>query len=223
MGTENTSAAGANAPAATETTVHTPPAAAAPVPNVGDPEWLPKRIEQAKKNAEADILKAIGVANVDEAKAMAAAVKAKADADKTAETRAAELSAKLDAESKSKDSTLAVVKEHAARMLIGLTPEQKTAVAALAGDDPVKTLQTITALAPTWAAAESAKAAADKATEEAAKAAAKPATTAAPAAAPNGKTPASPDARGTYEQMRTNNPFAAAFYGAQNPDAYRPK
>lgn len=222
MTTETNSAAGVVTPAATDTSAQNTTAAPAANANT-EPTWLPGRIEQAKRSAEAELLKSIGVSNVDEAKALAAAAKARADADKTAETRAAELAAKLDGESKAKDATLAVVKEHAARMLIGLTVEQKAAVAALAGDDPVKTLHTITALAPTWAAAETAKAAADKTADDAAKTAAKPGTTAPGAGAPNGKTPASPDPRASYEQMRSSNPFAAAFFGSQNPDAYRPK
>ena len=95
-------------------------------------------------------------------------------------------------------------------MMAGLTAEQQSAVKTVAGDDPAKQLQTIGVLAPTWAAAAPAGAAPG-------------ATTAPPAGAPNGTTPPPADARGQYESVRAQNPFAAATFGAANPGVYEPR
>lgn len=214
MTVENESAVGANAPAAPDASVQNPVAPAA-VPPIGEPEWLPKRIEQARKNAEAETLKALGVDSLDAAKSAIAAAKAKAESEKGYETRATEATAQAAALAAENARLLDSTKEYAARMMVGLTAEQQTAVKALAGEDPARTLSTISALAPTWANAEAAKAAA-------AASVVKP-TTAPAAGAPNGAAPPAPTHRSTYEAMRITNPFAAAAYGDANPEVYEPK
>lgn len=215
--------AAGNAPAAPQTSAQNPPAASNS-PNVGEPDWLNGRIAQAKNSAAAEaraaLLAEIGASSLDEAKAIAAAAKVKADAEKSAETRAAELKAKLESEQTASAEQLAVVREHAGRMMIGLSAEQQAAVKAIAGDDPVKQLRTIGALTPTWAAKAADTSAASTATSTAVATA--PATTAPPASAPIGAAPpTSPSARAQYESLRSVNPFAAAFYGANNPEAYK--
>jgi hypothetical protein len=185
-----------------------PAAPVAPTPEV-DPQWLPKRLERERAAA----LKAAGFDSPEAARAAADAIKAKADADKSAEQRANEAAALAASEKARADSLLAVTKEHAARMMVGLTPEQKAAVDALAGDDPAKQLQAITTLAPTWA----------KNAPPAPPAPQPGATTAPPAGAPNGNTPPPSDERGQYESARSSNPFAAASFGLSHPKIYDQK
>lgn len=187
--------------------------AAKPASGSEEPHWLKPRLEQAKSA----VLKELGVDDIDSAKKAIADARAKADAEKTAAEKAAEYKAKLDAESAEKARLSSTIAEHAARMMVGLTEAQQTAVKAVAGDDAAAQLKAIGALAPTWAKEEAAKAAATPA------AAAKPATTSPAPSAPSGTTTSSPNARASYQEMRAKNPFAAAAYGLQHPDAYDAK
>lgn len=194
----------------------TPPGAASPTaptvePKVGDPDWLNGRIAKAKQSAESALLKSLGVATADEAKAAIEAAKAKADAEKTAAERAAELKAKLDGESAKTAEQGKIIAEYAARQMVGLTAEQTAAVKAIAGDDPGKQLSTIAALQPTWAKTDASSSTAQSAT------APKTAPDTAPGhTAPNGAATSPPNARAAYEAARKVNPFAAAEYGLRN-------
>src|SRR6185312_4619231 len=171
MSTENNSAAGAT-PAAmpTSTEITNPaavlagnaippaPAAATPAPAATpqaapagqekDPEWLPKRLERERKSQ----LKALGFDSEDQAKAAAQKAKADAEADKTTATKLAEANARAEQEAAKATRALAVANEHAARMMVGLTEAQKSAIQSIAGDDPVAQLDAISKLSPTWAA-----------------------------------------------------------------------
>jgi hypothetical protein len=229
MTIENTPAA---APAAAPTSASaTPVAAPAPAPapaaaspEVADPKWLNERIAKAKASAEAATLKALGVQSVDDAKAKIAAAQ-KAEDDKKTELEKKEERIKALEPSAAEATRL---KEMAARLATGalslLTAEQQAAVKALAGDDAARQLETIEALRPTWGTAAAAAAAAPAAGAAAAgTAAAKPATTAPPAGAPAGTSPAAPHARTVWETTRAQNPFAAAAFGAANPEVYDPK
>jgi hypothetical protein len=221
----------ATAPAQPAPPPATPPsaqAAPAAVDPSAKPPWLDERLERERRATQEKILKDLGVEDVDAAKKAIADAKAKADAEKSAAEKAAEYKTKLDAESRRAAEYEATLKEHAARMLVGLTDEQKAAVSKLAGDDPLKQLQTIQALAPTWAKRE-AEGAAAAAAAAAAKAAANaatvpPHTTAPPATAPSGTQQTSPpNHREVYEALRKTNPFAASQYATEHPEAYRPK
>lgn len=211
------------APAAAPAVV-TPPAAPS-VPNVGEPNWLPERIAQAKKNAadeeRAKVLAELGVSNPDEAKAAIAAAKAAAEANKTAETRAAELKAKFDGASATVASQGAVIAEIAARQMGVLTAEQSKAVKDIAGDDAAAQLRAISALQPTWGKP------ADPAAVVVAPAPAPPAAplnTAPGHTAPNGAGGSPPDQRAVYEQLQKQNPFAAAEHGLRHSgDVYKPR
>ena len=190
----------------------TPPAAVAPAPAEGaaDPAWLKSRLDRERAKGASTALAAAGFANEAEAKAAADAAKAAADSKKTAEQRATELTGQHAAEKARADSLQAIATEHAARMMIGLTPEQQAAVKAVAGEDPARQLQTIGALAPTWST-------------KAAPVVDPKITTAPSGGAPSGTIPAPTDVRGVYEATRAQNPFAAAYYGESNPQAYQPR
>lgn len=205
-------------PDAPQTPVQNPPPAAKteePKAEPKDSAWFNKRIEQAKTSERNALLKELGVANVDEAKAFAKAAKDKAEAEKSATQKADELAKSLEAERAEKATLLASTKEYAARMMVGLTDEQKAAVVALAGEDPAKQVSTIAALSPTWA----------KGDAKAGDGADKPGVTntAPPPGAPNGSTPPPATPRAAYESIRQTNPFAAAVFGHANPDVYQPK
>lgn len=206
-------------PATTGTTTTAAPTQAVPE---SDPQWLTKRLAQERAKGEAAALKAAGFQTPDEAKAAAAAAKTAADASKTAEQRALEAEQRATTLAAENERQKAAVTEYAARMLVGLTAEQQAVVKDLAGDDPAKQVQTITKLAPTWAA-QTAATTTTTPTATAPAAGTRPATTAPAAGAPSGATPAPADARSTYESMRTTNPFAAAQYGDRNPKVYDPK
>ena len=214
------SAAG-QAPAAPSTSAQ-PAATAAPVaaPSAPasneDPHWLKPRLEQAK----ASVLRELGVDDVEAAKKALAEAKAKADAEKTAAEKAAEYKAKFDTEAAEKARLAATVAEHAARMLMGLTAEQQKAVKDIAGDDAAAQLRAIGALQPTWAAQRATQAAEAAA---AAPAAVAPATTSPAPSAPNGAVTSPPDHRAIYVELRRSNPFAAAAYAEQHPEAYAAK
>lgn len=187
--------------------------AATPSPDVepqSPPGWLKARLERERLAG----LKAAGFDSEESAKAAADALKQKAEAEKTADQKAGEYKAKLDAEQAEKAKLEATVAEHAGRMLLGLTPEQQAAVKAIAGDDAGAQLRAIGALQPTWAKARDAEAAAKPAPAPA------PATTSPAPTAPNGTTTSPPDHRAVYAEMRSKNPFAAAQYAQQHPEAY---
>ncbi len=204
----------APAPGAAPSAAITPP-----VPSVGEPNWLPERIAQAKKNAaeeeRAKVLAELGVANPEEAKTAIAAAKAAADAEKSAETRAAELKAKFDGASATVVAQNAIIAEMAGRQMGVLTAEQSTAVKAIAGDDPGAQMKTIAALQPTWA----------KPAPAAPPAGAAPVVDTAPGrAAPSGAGGSPPDQRATYDQLQKQNPFAAAEHGLRHSgDVYKPR
>lgn len=213
-----TPAAGAAPAGAAPLIPAAPPAApAAPAaPPAEDPNWLKPRLERERNAGIKQVLKDAGFESIEDAKAAATAAKAAADANKTATQKATELASQLTSQTARADALSAIATEHAARMMVGLTAEQQAAVKSLAGDDPAKQLATIGALAPTWG-----KAAADAATK-AATAAAATATTAPAGGAPNGTAPPPATARAVYEQQRAENPFAAAAFGAANPQVYTP-
>lgn len=228
---------GAPAPIATPAPAPAPtPVVAAPAPapaptpasSTEDPAWLPGRLERAAAAARTAVLAELGVANADEAKAAVAAAKAAADAKKSAEERAAELLASNNALKTTAEKQAAAAREMSGRMLMALSAEQREAITAFAGDDPIRQFEAIKHFGPTWAAAEQAK---EAAAQAAAQAAAAAAAKAAPAgntsptpAAPSSETPASPESpKSIYQTTRSTNPFKAAAYGLSNPTVYDSK
>jgi hypothetical protein len=174
------------APAAGETVV--PTIASQPQ---GDPNWLKDRIAQAKRSAESEaqakLLKDLGVDNVEAAKARIAAAKAAEDASKTELQKVTERANALAAEAARATKLAEVVSARAGYELASLTEAQQQAVKDLAGDDPAMQLQTIdrlkkggllTAAAPSAPAAPAAPAAAAPAAPAAPPPIAAPASTA---------------------------------------------
>lgn len=168
------------------------------------PNWLPMRLEQAKRSALSEAQKALGVESLDQAKALIEKARtleeqSKSDIQKLTE----KLSALEPAASKSK-----VLEERLARMaeseLSKLTEAQRAAVMALAKDDKTAALDAIDVLRPTWSQPASPSAPAPLPA---------PAKTTAAAAAPaaieqQGKT----DHSAIYAAMKAENPMAAAQY-----------
>ena len=175
-------------------------AAPAAAPSQPDPAWINDRIAQAKRSAEAELLKTLGVTDVEAAKVAVAAAKAADDAKKSAETRAAEAASALEAEKARSASLAAAVKAQADAAMKDLKPEQLAAVQSVAGEDPAKQLSALAALRPTW-------------TTTVAAVPPPTASTAPPRAAPPENTSAaSPDHASIWRSLRESNPFAAAQY-----------
>lgn len=181
------------------------PAAEAPVATTeSTPNWLPMRLEQAKRSALSEAQKALGVESLDQAKALIEKARtleeqSKSDIQKLTE----KLSALEPAATKSK-----VLEERLARMaeseLSKLTEAQRAAVMALAKDDKTAALDAIDVLRPTWS---------QHASQSAPAPLPAPAKTTAAAAAPaaieqQGKT----DHSAIYAAMKAENPMAAAQY-----------
>jgi hypothetical protein len=162
------------------------------------PHWLPARLERERQQ----VLKDLGVESVEDAKKAIAELTAKRDAEKTAAQKAAELETSLKASSARTQEMTEALNAFASSQLGSLTEEQRSAVLAVAGDDPAKQLKAVAALTPTWKAA-------------APPPAAKPADTApAPAAPKDGGTPTAgmSDLKAKYEQLQKDNPIVAARY-----------
>lgn len=184
---------------------------------IADPSWLKSRLDRERAKGASEALHQIGVGSADEAKTAVAAAKMAADAKKSAEERAIEAGKTAESEKARADKLHAIATEHAARMMVGLTAEQQAAVKSLAGEDPAQQLHAIHALTPTWGKAST------TAEKGSVAAGAATATTAPPASAPSGVVPPATEPRAVYDASRTKNPFAAAHYGAKNPQVYDPK
>jgi NAD-dependent DNA ligase len=169
------------------------------------PAWLPERIEQAKRSAMAETLKALGVADVESAKAAIAKARELEEASKTEIQRLSEKALALEPLAKRAAELDATVARYADAELAMLSEAQRAAVAAIAGDDKARALATIDALRPTWVAAAAAPLAASAPIPAPANTSQVPAPKAAMATA-------GVDHKATYEGMRATNPVMAAQY-----------
>jgi len=156
-------------------------------------EQLKSRIDRAAKSAQSDMLKSLGVENVDDIKAAIAAKREQEEAQKTLEERLASERQQREA----REAELAIYREtvsqQAQQALDGLSDEQRAAVTAIAGDDSAKQLSTLAALRPTWATAR----------DEQPKP--PPANTAPPRSQPNDSGNTSPtDHAAEYRRLRTD-------------------
>jgi hypothetical protein len=179
------------------------------------PEALSKRIDQAKHAERTALLAELGIADPAEAKTAIAAHKAALEAAKTDAEKLASLN--LTVANQAKALNVAV-----AQAASKITPEQKAAVDAIAGQDQVTWLNTYAALAPTWGTAALPVNPASLAapTVPVASVATTPTSTApaAPAPAPTG-TISPPNHATIYQSLTKTNPFAAAAYVNQHGDA----
>ena len=202
----------------------TPPEAPAVKPgDVGTPEWLNPRLEQAKRSAKAEFLKDLGVDDPEVIKRALAAEKARADAEKTAsELLAAEKKAREKAE-KDAETYRTALSARAEAEFGKLKPEQQNFVEKQAGTDPAKRLATIEdvrALVGPPKPAE--KTEAEKKPDEqppppppppaAKKVLPAPASTAPGGAPPGGQPPTPVDHLAVLERLDASNPIAAGRY-----------
>lgn len=210
---------GAAAPTVTPTPAvqQTPPAQVVTVDAL-PPEALSARLEQAKRSERAALLAELGITSPDEAKAAIAAHKAASEAAKSDAEKLAALNLRVTAQAEA----LTVAVSQAASKI---TPEQKAAVDAIAGQDPVIWLRTYAALTPTWGGPVTTAPPAPVITTPAAPPAAPIlASTAPPASAPTPTTQTTqPDHAAIYAQLKSTNTFAAAQYLQKHGSACYPK
>lgn len=179
------------------------------------PAWLPERIEQAKRSAQADALRALGVDSFDAAKAAIAKARELEEASKSEIQRLTDKVAGLEPLTKRAAELDATVARYADAELSRLSEAQRAAVTAIAGDDKARALATIDALRPTWAAAPAAPTAASAPIPAPANTSQVPAPRAATASA-------GVDHKATYEALAASNPVKAAQYLAAHSRAIFP-
>lgn len=232
------SIAGAAAPNATPTSATpaavAPPAAnATPAPAAGNPAPVPaatskpdqvempraafnERLQREREAGTKSLLDQLGVNDPAVLKSLIDEHKAREEAKKSIEEKAATTAAQLEAERQDKARLLSVVKERVDVEFGLLSEAQKSAVIKLAGDDPEKRLRAIDALWPTWQnetkPTPTPTPAADDKTPAPPPPPAKDTAPRAAAPADDGKT-VSTDPRGEYERVGKENPFAAALHG----------
>ncbi len=129
----------------------TPAAAGAPAPdpktNSGqfDPNWLNDRLTQAKRNAEADLLKDLGVSDKDAAKKLLADGKTAADAQKTELQRKDDEIKALQPHKAQADTYRTALQLRADTELKTLPEAAQTRIKSLVGEgaDPLKVLEAV--------------------------------------------------------------------------------
>lgn len=168
------------------------------------PAWLPERIEQAKRSAMAETLKALGVTDVESAKAAIAKARELEEASKSEIEKLAGKLAALEPQAKRAADLEERIGRLADAELAKLSDAQRDAVKRLAGDDRARMLDALDALRPTWTA----PAAPTNAPAPLPTAAS---TAQAPAPPPAAKTHGV-DHRATYEALKASNPVMAAAY-----------
>lgn len=168
-----------------------------------DPDWLPKRLEQAKSSAQSELLKALGVESIDLLKENLSAFQKLQDEQLSEKERAEKRLQELEPQAQRAAELEQSLSGYAEKELARLSEDQAAAVKDLAGNDPAKILTTIQKLSPTWKAAAPAAPAPATATPP-------PSTTAAPAGPPDEGNQSKPDVRAEFARAKTANPFHAA-------------
>jgi len=183
-----------------------------------DPAWLNTRLERERSKERSKLLKEIGAADTDSAKAAVTAAQTAADAKKSAEERALEAGNALAAERARLAEASALVSQQVTEQMSLLSAEQQAAIRAIAPDsDPIAQLKQLRVAAAFRAgaqpaAAATATAATAPATPAAAASAAIPATTAPAPAAPPAAAGSPPDYKAEYQRLKATNPVKAAAY-----------
>lgn len=203
-----TAPTGTAAPAA-PTAVTSPDTVPTPAPTATtseDPPWFKPRMDRERKSW----LKQLGVETDDDAKAAFAELKKRRESELSDQEKLRAQVAELQATAARAKTLESAIASRADAELAALTEAQRSAVTALAGDDPAARLNAITALRPTWAAPAPAAPAPIAA----------PATTSPASAAPAPTAPATDNVLATYEALVKRNPMQAAQYRLANLDAY---
>lgn len=180
-------------------------------------EAFNERLARERAAGTRELLESIGIKDPATLKTIVEEHSKRLEGQKTIEERAASTATALEAERTEKAGLLKVVTDRAALEFNLLSPAQKTAVVALAGDDPARRLSAIDALWPTWAAQESQQAA--SATAVVPVVPATPAqrdTAARPTAPTEAATTAVTDHKSEWERLQKTNPFAAASYAIRH-------
>lgn len=193
----------------------TPPAAGTP-PTAAPPGqfqegWLNDRLAQAKRSAEADLLKSLGFSDAEAAKKAVAKSKELEDAAKTdAQRKDDELKA-ANAKAGDADTYRTLLAARAETELKTLPEAAQVSIKLLAGDDPVKLLNAID-IARTMAA-PTAPAAVTTTPVVVAKPPLTPAANTVGTAGGPASAPGSPvDHLAAWEDLKVKNPYAAAQY-----------
>jgi hypothetical protein len=195
-----------------------PAIAAAPAPApapVGEPSEKPSWLDARLERERAKVLKDLGIESLEDGKKAIGELNAKREAEKTSAQKAAELEGTLKSTKADKEAMAAALGGYAKTQLASLTDAQREAVAAIAGEDPVKQLKAIEALAPTWKAAAGTPA---TPSTPAAPGTPKPNDTAPGQSAPNDSNAntSPPDPKAIYAELKKTNPFIAARYALAN-------
>ncbi len=179
-----------------------PPAEEQKLAKLAEPDWLPKRLEQAKSSAVAEMLKTAGFASLDEIRAAREELQKIKDSQLSEQERAQKERDELKLRADRAGELESAISSYAARELSALNEAQSQAVQAIAGEDPARILATIEKLRPTWAAA---------ATVEPQKPEPKPVTTTSQSGGPPDTGNQSPvDLDAEYRRIKSVNPFEAA-------------
>lgn len=220
---EANAAAGTGTPAAQDTTTQTTvvvaaPAAVAPAPAqepIMSTEALNARLDQKARSVRNDLLRELGVEDIESAKATIAEAKTRAAAAKTTEQKLSEAEARAAAAEAEAATATALVADEVAAMLEELPPHIQERVKA-AGNSPVVQKAKIKEIADLFDAAGL-----DLFTDKPpAAAATATATTPKPAPANTAPAPTAPPAAGAtdidhkavYRQLEQENPVRAAAY-----------
>lgn len=187
------------------------PAAAPAAPPAADPNaepaWLKPRLERERESAQRQILAELGVTDAKDAKASIESLKKLQDAQKTEEQRLRDANARIPTLESENAALKAAVSATAAETMGALTDIQKSAVLAIAGEDPAKQIATVASMR------KAGMLTAPAVSVPAAPAAVPPpaSTSAAPAPPPSGGI-SPPNHLLTWQEMRKTNPFLAAQY-----------
>lgn len=183
--------------------------------------WFNDRIAQAKRSAQAELLKELGITDPAAAREMLQAGQRAIDAGKTELQRKDDEVNALRAVATQAQTYQEAIAKRAAAELQRLPEAARERVKAIAGDDPLKLLETIdlaltmgtSSSAPAAAAAPATAPAAAVAGTEQARAPVPPAaSTSAAAGGPPSATGSPPDHLVVWRDMQSRNPLAAAHY-----------
>lgn len=107
------------------------------------PAWLNERVAQAKRNAEAEVLKRLGVSDVDAAAKAIAKAKELEDASKSELQRKDDRIKALEPHEQQAKSYRDALDKRAQVELARLPPAAQERIKAIAGDDPIKVLESV--------------------------------------------------------------------------------